>query len=49
MVIPSEVVKTLEINTLSVFLLLQVKSADKMKLQIIREADLANILIMLQV
>ena len=40
MVIPPEVVKTLEINPQFVFLLLKVKSADNLQLQIIREADL---------
>jgi hypothetical protein len=40
MVLPSEIVKTLEINPQFVFLILKVKSADNMQLQIIREADL---------
>lgn len=42
MVIPSEIVKALEINPQSVFLLLKVKSAENLQIQIIREDDLAK-------
>ena len=42
MVLPSEVVKSLKINSLSVFLLLQVKGVDNLELKIIREEDGKN-------
>jgi hypothetical protein len=42
MVLPVEVVKGLEINPQSVFLLLEVKGKDKLQLQIIRESDLVK-------
>ena len=41
-VVPSEVVKSLEINPQSIFLLLEVKGKDELHLQIIRESDLAK-------
>lgn len=41
-VVPSEVVKTLEINPQSTFLLLEVKGKGELQLQIIRESDLAK-------
>ena len=40
MVLPSEIVRSLRINPMTVFLLLQVKGADKLELKIIREEDL---------
>ena len=40
MVLPVEVVKALEINPQSVFLLLEVIGKDELQLQIIRESDL---------
>ena len=42
MVLPVEVVKGLEINPQSVFLLLEVIGKNKLQLQIIRESDLAK-------
>jgi hypothetical protein len=42
MVLPVEVVKALEINPQSIFLLLEVKGRDILQLQIIRESDLAK-------
>jgi len=39
-VVPSEVVKTLEIDPQTIFLLLEVKGKDELQLQIIRESDL---------
>ena len=42
MVIPSEIVKALGIDPLSIFLLLKVKGIDDLQIQIIREADLAK-------
>ena len=40
MVIPSEIVKTLEINPQFVFLLLKIRGKDDVQLKIIKEADL---------
>ena len=40
MVIPSEIVKTLEINPQFVFLLLKIRGKDDLQLKIIKEADL---------
>jgi hypothetical protein len=42
MVLPVEVVKALEINPQSIFLLLNVRGKDDLQLQIIREEDLAK-------
>ena len=42
MVLPVEIVKALEINPQSVFLLLEVKGKDELQLQIIRESDLVK-------
>ena len=42
MVLPSQIVKSLGINPQSVFLLLKVKSADILQIQIIQESDLAK-------
>jgi len=42
MVLPVEIVKALEINPQSVFLLLEVKGKDELQLQIIREDDLVK-------
>ncbi|HEY6536460.1 MAG TPA: hypothetical protein VIY08_11790 [Candidatus Nitrosocosmicus sp.] len=40
MVLPSGIVKSLRINPMAAFLLLQVKGADNIELKIIREEDL---------
>jgi len=42
MVLPSQVVKSLKIDPLSIFLLLRVKGNDELELKIIREEDLAK-------
>ena len=42
MVLPVEVVKALEIDPQSIFLLLEVKGNDELQLQIIRESDLVK-------
>lgn len=42
-VLPSEVVKSLNIDPLSIFLLLQVKGTDNIELKILREENLAKI------
>jgi hypothetical protein len=43
MVIPSDIVKSLQIKSMTIFLLLRVKGADNIDIKIIREADLAKI------
>ena len=42
MVLPSKVVKTLDINPQTIFLLLKVRGRDDLQLQIIREEDLVK-------
>jgi hypothetical protein len=42
MILPSEIVKTLQIDPLTILLLLKVKGIDEIQLKIIREEDLAK-------
>jgi hypothetical protein len=42
MILPSDIVKTLQIDPLTILLLLKVKGIDEIQLKIIREEDLAK-------